>query len=693
MELKERNAESRKLAKVLALALALVMALAVAACGGGNNAATTAATAAPATTAAAAATTAAPAGGAADALTFGVLIYKYDDTYISTVRSAIEKYAGENPAISLDMQDGQGDQAKQNDQLDVLIQKGVDVLVINAVDAGSAQGLADKAKAAGIPAVFFNREPDKTVMESCGGIFIGTTASEAGVMQGDLLADMWTDGYDRNGDGKVQFVVFKGEPGNPEAEARTSYSQSQAEDRGLVMDNVNGDPLVANWATDQAQSQMEAVLAAHSDIEAVFANNDDMALGVIAALNSVGYNTGTDDAMWIPVIGVDATDAGVEAINQGKMAATVKQDGDAMGKAIVAIATNAAQGADFLAGTEYKIADDGVSVRIPYAPNKMQSTPTGGGGASASAGPLTFGVLIYKYDDTYISTVRAAIEKYAGENAAAITLDMQDGQGDQAKQNDQLDVLIQKGVDVLVINAVDAGSAQGLADKAVAAGIPAVFFNREPAKSVMESSKSIFIGTTASEAGVMQGDLLADLWAAKPEYDRNGDGKVQFVVFKGEPGNPEAEARTSFAQSQAEARGLVLDNVNGEPLVANWATDQAQSQMEAVLAAHSDVEAVFANNDDMALGVIAALNSVGYNTDASAANWIPVIGVDATDAGLEAIAQGKMAATVKQDGDAMGKAIVAIAANAAQGADYLAGTDYKMADDGVSVRIPYAPMQ
>jgi methyl-galactoside transport system substrate-binding protein len=639
----------------------------------------------------------APEGGAAVAsgpVTFGVLIYKYDDTYISTVRTAIEKYAGAAAtSITLDMQDGQGDQAKQNDQLDVLIQKNVDVLVINAVDAGSAQGIADKAKAAGIPAVFFNREPAKEVIESCDGIFIGTTASEAGVMQGDLLAELWAANpqYDRNGDGKVQFVVFKGEPGNPEAEARTSFAQSQAEARGLTLENVNGEPLVANWATDQAQTQMEALLAAHDDIEAVFANNDDMALGVIAALNSVGFNTGADDTKWIPVIGVDATDAGLEAINTGRMAATVKQDGDAMGKAIVAIAENAALGKDFLGGTSYSLADDGVSVRIPYAPVQTTSAPAGG--AAVTAVPVTFGVLIYKYDDTYISTVRAAIEKYAGEAAATITLDMQDGQGDQAKQNDQLDVLIQKGVNVLVINAVDAGSAQGIADKAKAAGIPAVFFNREPAKDVIESCGGIFIGTTASEAGVMQGDLLADMWTANPQYDRNGDGKVQFVVFKGEPGNPEAEARTAFAQSQAEARGLTLVNVNGEPLVANWATDQAQTQMEALLAAHDDIEAVFANNDDMALGIIAALNSIGFNTGADATKWIPVIGVDATDAGLEAINTGRMAATVKQDGDAMGKAIVAIAENAALGKGFLDGTSYVLADDAVSVRIPYAPVQ
>ncbi|MFV0520418.1 MAG: galactose ABC transporter substrate-binding protein [Lachnospirales bacterium] len=321
-------------------------------------------------------------------------------------------------------------------------------------------------------------------------------------------------------------------------------------------------------------------------------------------------------------------------------------------------------------------------------------TTTEGETDAAASDEVTVGVLVYKYDDTYISTVRAAMEKYAGEQTNVVVLDMQDGQGDQAKQNDQLDILIEKGVDVLAINAVDTGSAQGLADKAVAAGIPAVFFNREPDQAVLESSNSIFIGTTASEAGVMQGDILSDIWAEHPEYDLNGDGIVQYLVFKGEPGNPEAEARTSFCVSQAEANGLTMENVYGEAVVANWATDQAQQQMQAILAANSgEIEAVFCNNDDMALGVIAALNADGYNESADSEKWIPVIGVDATDAGIAAIDSGKMAATVKQDGDAMGKAIIEISVNAGLGNEYLDGTSYELADDGTSVRIPYSPVQ
>lgn len=365
-----------------------------------------------------------------------------------------------------------------------------------------------------------------------------------------------------------------------------------------------------------------------------------------------------------------------------------------MKKKVLKTVLSLAMTAALLAGCGSTKTETPATTAAPATEEAGAGTEAAATEAAAAGEGVTFGVLIYKYDDTYISTVRTAIEKYAGESATAIELNMQDGQGDQAKQNDELDILIEKGVDVLVINAVDTGSAQGIADKAKEAGIPAVFFNREPSKAVIESCGGIFIGTTASEAGVMQGDILADLVSANPKIDLNGDGTIQYLVFKGEPGNPEAEARTEFAVKQAETNGLKLENVYGEAVVANWATDQAQTQMEAILAANEgEIEAVFCNNDDMALGVIAALNGSGYNESKDSEKWIPVIGVDATDAGVEAIKSGKMAATVKQDGDAMGKAIVAIALNAASGKDFIEGTEYTMAEDGVSVRIPYSTVQ
>ena len=320
--------------------------------------------------------------------------------------------------------------------------------------------------------------------------------------------------------------------------------------------------------------------------------------------------------------------------------------------------------------------------------SSSNSSNNASGGSDAEGALPTVGVLIYKYDDTYISTVRNAIEAALDGKAEII---MQDGKGDQATQNDQLDVMIEKGVDVLCVNMVDVKAAQGVVDKAKEAGIPTIFFNREPDTEVVKSyDKSIFIGTNAADAGKMQGDIIKDLFDAHPEYDINGDGAIQYVMFQGEPDNPEAIARTQYSVEQAEANGCTMERI-GEIQVCNWDTEQAQRAMEALLAANEGkIELVVANNDGMAIGCIAALSNIGYNVEGGD-KFIPVIGVDATDAAKDAIAKGTMSATVLQDGDAMGNAIAAVALNAAAGEDFLAGTDYVLDDTGVAVRIPYAP--
>ena len=311
---------------------------------------------------------------------------------------------------------------------------------------------------------------------------------------------------------------------------------------------------------------------------------------------------------------------------------------------------------------------------------------------------LNVGVLVWKYSDTYGSSVRAAITKYAesigAEKGIKINLDMVDGNDDQAIQNDQASTLLQKKLDLLVVNLCEVTAGQPIVDLAKAAGVPVLFYNKEPSEStVVTGANSIFIGTKAEQAGEMQGDILAQLVKADPKIDTNGDGTIQYLMFKGDPDNIEAIARSKSSVSQAIKDGLKLEQVNGEDLVCNWDTAKAQEAMAAVWAKYDvAIEAVFCNNDDMALGVIAALNEVGYNTGVAGDKVIPVIGVDATDAAAEAIKNGKLQGTVKQDGDAMGKAIIELAINGAQGKAWLDGTSYKMADDGFSIRIPYSPV-
>ena len=266
------------------------------------------------------------------------------------------------------LNDGKGDQATQNDQIDLLIEKGVDVLLVNIVDVGAAQTIVNKAKNADIPIIFFNREPAESVLKSYDKArFIGTNAKDAGVIQGEIIAESWKDGkFDKNKDGVMQYVMFKGEPDNPEAVARTEWSIKRANELGVKTEQLGLQ--VANWDTELANRAMEAWITKFGDeIEFVVANNDGMAQGAISALQAANYNKG-DESKYIPVVGVDATDAAKELISKKYMTGTVIQDGVEMGKVLYKAAMNLYEGKDPIENTNYSYDDTGVSVRIPYKP-------------------------------------------------------------------------------------------------------------------------------------------------------------------------------------------------------------------------------------------------------------------------------------------------------------------------------------
>ncbi|MGG7077088.1 galactose ABC transporter substrate-binding protein [Clostridium sardiniense] len=308
-----------------------------------------------------------------------------------------------------------------------------------------------------------------------------------------------------------------------------------------------------------------------------------------------------------------------------------------------------------------------------------------------SGKPVKVGVCLYKFDDTYISTVRQSLEKIQKDNEGKVEFTFYDGKGDQATQNDSIDTLLQKDNDLLMVNLVDTGAAQTVVDKIKAADVPVVLFNREPATTdaIKSYDKSIFVGTNAKEAGVLQGKILADEWKANKDLDKNGDGVMQYVMLKGEPDNPEAIARTKFSVSTIEEAGIKTKELANQ--VCNWDQALAQNATEAWLSRYNDeVEVVIANNDGMAQGAIAALQAKGYN-NGDAKKTIPVVGVDATAAAQDLISKGFMAGSVLQDAEAMATALYKCGVNLAEGKSAIEGTDYKFDDTGVSVRIPYQP--
>ena len=317
-----------------------------------------------------------------------VFYYTYSDTYISSVRSAMDKLLSD-AGIKYNNYDANGNQTTQTEQVTTAIAKGSRLLIVNVVDTGSndaAQNIIDQAKAKNIPVIFFNRSVEESVVKSydkC--VFVGTDYEMAGHMQGEMIGDYLVKNFrslDLNGDGRISYVMFKGQEGNMEAIARTRYA---VEDCNAILkkaglpelefyDASNANRYLVDqngqWSSAAATDYMGTILAQYSEanrnmVELVIANNDEMALGAVSGLQNAGYNNGTGKV--IPVFGVDATDAAREAIAGGRMTGTIKQDADGMAEAITRIAQNYLDERDVFDGLDEEELVGDWRVNIPYA--------------------------------------------------------------------------------------------------------------------------------------------------------------------------------------------------------------------------------------------------------------------------------------------------------------------------------------
>jgi len=302
--------------KFLSALLAIVMVLSLVACGQKQ----------------AASTTANAAASGAKTVKVGVCIYKFDDAFMTLYRNELEKYlkskSNDQVTYEVTIMDGKNDQAEQTNQIDNFIVQGYDVLILNLVQSSGAATIMQKCKDAKIPVVFINREPSESDMKGNNTgdyagkfTYVGADARQSGKFQGEIIADLPNKG-DLNGDGKLQYVMIEGDPENVDAKYRTEFSISQYKEKaGLEVDQLLDQ--VGMWDRAKGQQIAQDALTQFGDqIEVIFCNNDDMALGAKASIEAAGRKVGEN----IYLVGVDALAEAVQAVMDGAMSGTVLND-------------------------------------------------------------------------------------------------------------------------------------------------------------------------------------------------------------------------------------------------------------------------------------------------------------------------------------------------------------------------------
>jgi ribose transport system substrate-binding protein len=332
-----------------------------------------------------------------------------------------------------------------------------------------------------------------------------------------------------------------------------------------------------------------------------------MILGAIEAAEAAGR------AAEITFVGFDAVDDAVAAVDAGQLAATIAQQPAEMGRLGVETAFKHLEGES--------VAD--------YIPVDLRLVA--GEAAAPPAEGYTLGLSLSTLNNPFFVTLKEGAEEAAA--AAGVELIVVDAQDDSAKEATNIEDLIQKEVDALLINPTDADAIVPSVQKANEAGIPVFTVDRSAAGGEIVSH----IASDNVAGGRMAGKFLCDLLG--------GSGKA--VELEGIAG-------TSAARDRGQGFNEVMSSECADVEIvarqtANFNRAEGLSVFENILQAQPEIDGVFAHNDEMILGAIEAAEAAGRAAE------ISFVGFDAVDDAVAAVEAGQLAATVAQQPAEMGR--------------------------------------
>ncbi|MDA8584867.1 substrate-binding domain-containing protein [Rhodobacteraceae bacterium] len=247
----------------------------------------------------------------------GASIARFDDNGLTVMRNGMTDHMETLSGASLQMEDAQDDVARQLDQINNFIASGVDAIIVNAVDTNATEAMSQAAAAAGVPLVYVNRQPINMDTLPDGQAFVASNEIESGTLAAfRMCQDLRAQG--KSGGAKAYMLM-----GQLSNQAAVQRSKDFHDVIGMDMCNFITliDEQTANWSRDEAQDMMSNWISSGEEFDAVFGNNDEMAIGAIQAMKASGISM--EDVV---VGGVDATQDALVAMQAGDMDVTVFQD-------------------------------------------------------------------------------------------------------------------------------------------------------------------------------------------------------------------------------------------------------------------------------------------------------------------------------------------------------------------------------
>ncbi len=276
-------------------------------------------------------------GTTAMAQQIGVSVARFDDNGLTVMRNGMTAHEEMLDGVSLQIEDATDDVAKQLDQINNFIASGVDAIIVNAVDTNATEAMSNAASAAGVPLVYVNRQPVNMATLPDGQAFVASNEIESGTLAAfRMCQDLRAQGKS----GGARAYMLMGQLSNQAAVQRSKDFEDV-----IGMDMCNFITLIdkqtAEWSRDKAQDLMTNWISSGEPFDAVFGNNDEMAIGAIQAMKAAGISM--DDVV---VGGVDATADALVSMQAGEMDVTVFQDLAGQGAGAIDTAISLINGED-----------------------------------------------------------------------------------------------------------------------------------------------------------------------------------------------------------------------------------------------------------------------------------------------------------------------------------------------------------